>query len=413
MRGKVVAIGVSVFIVAILIISALPGYRGWTQGQTWGYKWESNWKNSMQGYSKNVSFDGSIDGKTVNAFIVKYVGENNGMQRFHFEGSYYVYGYVKGKIKGNMGMMNGTGNIDMEIRSLWINYDGYFDLVKCKSEYFWENYTYYGMKDIKIHYYTKKMMDIYGKVEINVNTPNMSGELTTELKLAGTMDINSLITFNEPIPYLPTNDTPNYIYKDTYASYNGHWKINTNGYFKMYGKGSSGSSSSSSNFKTSFDKNIDKGFSGNMSVYASLERDGDYITRNGIIENIAPNFENIFPIGFFGSNDISFKNYMNAVTDESNSAKYDSNTEFYTSINLSSEESEYMMPDINGKGESSQSSESEVKGIEENAPAKYGSYSEGIIDLLMNYLLYIVIGIIAIIIIVVVLIVRRRQKTPV
>lgn len=411
MRGKVSTIGVSAFIFAILIISALPGYRGWTQGQTWGYKWESDWKDSMQEYSRNVSFNGSVAGKAVNAFIVKYVGENNGMQRFHFEGSYYVYGYVKGKIKGNMGMImiNGAGNIDMEIKSLWINYDGYFDLVKCKSEYLWENYTYYGMKDIKIHYYTKEPLDIYGKIYMKINTPNGSGEMTNELKLTGNMNINSLITFNEPIPYLPANDTPNYVYKNTYASYNGHWKINTNGYFKMSGKGSSGSSSGSSNFKISFDKNVDKDFSGNILVFASVERDGDYITRNGIIENIAPNFENIFPTGFSVSKDISFKNYMNTLASESNSAKYDSNTGFYTSIKIKGEESGYMMPDVNGEGESSQTSENEVKEIEGNAPAKYGSYPEGILDIIMDYLLYIVIGVIAIIVIVIAVLIARRR----
>ncbi len=408
MKGLVVA-GLSVLVIAMLL--QVPYGNAWNTGDTWGYKWELDWSKAMEKMGENMSFKGSVDGKLAFAYLVKYMGEKDGAYRFHFEGSYYGYGYAKGSVEAkNTGssMYLQNASLDMEIKMLWINYDGYFDLVKVNKSEIGSSYSYYGIKDISMHVYTKKPLDIYGNLSlVNFEYGNLSSKMSIVTKLTGTIDVGANLMFSDPIPYIPDNSTPKYVFSDPTLNYNGHWNVNTKGYTKMHGESSMGTTDN----KVNLDKNVNRDFNGTTDVYADMEKHGSTVKRTGIIENLPIYLTSILP-GSSSSlnpntnpNELSFDSYIGVSMMKDNEGNIGSNG-FYSSVNMQGQGGG-AEPAPKISGESQSASESEVKAVETNAPGEYGEYSG---NLLGDLMLWIIIGVAVVVIIAIVVVVVKIKK---
>ncbi len=412
MSRKTIVIGL-VFLFLAAALSVVPNSCGWNSEQKWGYIWVNNWKNSLKITENNISisFTGEANGKTVNALLIKYIGNQNGYERFNYEGAYYSYGRAKGTLKLKSSDLGEEIDIhiDIKIKSLWIGFSGYFDLVKYNTET--QGESVWGLADIFVNYYTKKPLDIYEKASSSFKIYNKTTNMATEFQLSGTLSVTATTTFDNPIPYLPVNATNIIVYQDTNANYNGVGSLNTQGHISM----SIGSESAS----ISLDRNLKKDFDDSTWISSSMIGNGSWFARPGIIENTGMNAFNILSLNESSmKTDINFGNYLFLALESNNYAKYDNATSFYSKINImplgvSSSDIISALNSINelfGGGVSQQATESDVKNVENNAPSVYGSYQESIWELIMDYLLYIIIGIVVAVAVIVPLVVIRRRK---
>ncbi len=400
------AIAVFSVVIAILLL-ATPLSSGWESGQTWGYKWEVDWKDSLSNSDNNTTFQGSIEGKTVHMFFVKYMGEENGEYKFHYEGAYYSYGYIKGTASRHDSLYNMSGSVDMTLKSFWVNYEGDFHLVKVVDHEALNEVTYYGMKDISIHVYTKEPIDMHMEETYTGESMGAKSTMNMKTELKGTIDINTFITFEKPIPYLPDNSTPNYVSTETSANYSGHWKVNTKGYSYVRGSSQGIGANTSMDMNVSLDKNIDKSFSGTLEdVFVMMSKHGNAVSRCGILENIPFAITGIYPSPFIqNSNKIEVSGFINSAFILNHYAKY--NGDFYSSVKEDETTGSFNV-NIHSEEYSEPATENEVKNVENNAPAEYGTY-QGEGSFIPTLYLITIAVVAAIIVVAIVVIVKKKH----
>ncbi len=415
MMRKMLVVGVlGVMLFSVLL--TVPSSKGWSSGQQWGYIWVKDWKGSLN-FEKNnvsVSFSGDVSGKTVNALLITYVGEENGYERFNYEGSYYSYGRAKGtlKIKDSTLDYEIDMNIDIKIKSLWIVFNGYFYLTKYTYATWPSLQEAWGIAELFTDYYTKKPLDIYEKLSGSVKSPNSTMSVGMDYRLTGTLSVSATTTFDDPIPYLPVNATGIDTYQDTDAHYTGVGVVHTSGHMTANAYPLSST--------VYLDINTKKSLDGSTWVTASMNGNNTSYIRTGIIENTGINYMYILSLNeTMRKMDINFGNYLFSSLAINNQAKYDKVTGFYSQITMVplGTGSSSIISVLNSidtmfeGGASQQATENDVKNVETNAPSIYGYYQESIWELLMDYLLYIIIGIVvAVAVIVPLVLVRRRKK---
>lgn len=408
-------------LVGVLVISMftfIPTANAWTSGQGWGYKWVEDWGTmikKLQSLSNNsIKFTGDANGKSVNAVFIKYSGSKNGYERFNFEGSYYTYGHLKGDMKVKYQNTSLSLNIDSKIKSFWVDYSGYFDLVKYQPSWGYFNSTCYGIQDIMMSYYTKKPLDLYSKGSGNFILGNTTAQMTSEYQLQGYISVTAYVTFDKPIPYLPANNSPPFINPYITANYSGVAQLNTNGYMKASGT----QQSVNMGVTVSLDSNIKKNLNGMTYISPQFINNYSSVYRIGIPEDVGIYALNIIQISPTTNKvDADFDGYLYSLMDTHNQAIYDNSSKFYKTITISpSLYQSNILGSLNFNnafvimGSSQPATEEEVKDVENNAPSIYGSYQESFWDLLMNYLLYIIIGIVVAVAVVVPLIIIRRKR---
>jgi hypothetical protein len=342
-------------------------------------------------------------------FYVKYLGEDNGVYHFQYEGSYYTYGYARGEVEINENTSSTSGKVNMEMRMVWVNYDGHFDLVKVEEKSFWgDEKSYYGISNLSLHIYTKEPLDI--SVNISMSGTSMYGEISTNIEyvLKGTFDVSADVSFEDPIPYIPINTTSEYI--GTTANYVGKWKIDTIGHSKLSTNMGSNNMSGGVNLRVSLDKHVNDDFSGSTHVSADMVVSDGKVHRTGVLENLLIGYLNIFPqVNPFGTSGegLSFDNYLSTAISISNAAEYSRSEGFYTAITLS--DGHFGFTAVSTE-ESEPATEEEVKAVESDAPAEYGSYSSGLLDFIMASWIYILVGIAAILGVAAAVIFLRTKK---
>ncbi len=405
MNGVKAIAGFSV-LMAILLLTT-PISSGWESGQTWGYKWEADWKDTLNNSDSNTTFQGSIEGKTVHMFFVKYMGKENGEYKFHYEGSYYSYGYIKGSVNqhSSFGYLNGT--VDIKQKSFWVNYQGDFHLVKAVDHEGLKEVTYYGMKDISIHVYTKEPINIHIAGKYIGESMSSKNTINIKIELKGIIDINTLINFEKPIPYLPDNSTPDFVGTQTSANYSGHWKVHTEGYSYQNDSSQGIGANRSLEMNVSLNKNIDTSFSGTLDdVFVMMSKHGNSVSRCGILENIPFAITEIYSSQVtHNSNKTDVSGFINNALILNHNAKY--HGDFYSSVN-EEENSGSLIVSVHGEGYSEPATENEVKSVENNAPAEYGSYQEEGFFIPILYLIIIAV-VAAIIVVAIVVIVKKKH----
>ncbi len=373
MKGVKAIAGFSVMIAILLL--ATPLSSGWESGQTWGYKWEVDWKEALNNHNNNTVFHGFIDGKTVHIFFVKYTGEEKGEYKFHYEGSFYSYGYIKGSVSHHSSLETTNGSMSMELKSLWINYEGDFHLVKVENSESFSKATYYGMKDISIHVYTKEPINMRMEEKYTQKSTQAKNSINMKTNLEGNIDINTFIIFQKPIPYLPDNSTPDFVSTQTSANYSGHWKVNTDGSINVSGFSQVMGANTSILTNVSLDKNTDTDFNGSLKdVFVMMSKHGDSVSRCRVLENIPLALTKIYPSPFTqNSKEINVSGFIRGVFILNHYAKY--NGDFYSSVKEEGTTGCFDVNIHNGQY-SDPATEKEVKSVENNAPAEYGTYQE-------------------------------------
>ena len=404
-------------VLVIAVFSFVPFANAWTSGQGWGYKWVTDWDTGIKNVlDKNATFSGEANGKAANIVFIKYSGEKNGYYRFNFEGSYYTYGRLKGMFKYASNQMVSTSasiNMDMKVKAFWIDYRGYLDIVKYQPGWGYPNSTCYGIQDMMISYYTKEPIDIYGEMSGHMTMGNQSMKVGSEYQLQGYISVTANINFDEPVPYLPANNTPSEMNPYIMANYSGVAELKTNGYAKI----TESTSPTSMQVEISLDTNVDKNLNGATYIFSEFSKNNTEFYRVGIPENIGFYALNIISISPESQKvDASMDNYLSALMDTNNRGIYDNRSSFYNTIVMSGGEPWVQTTGLmfSGNvfisGSSQPATEEEVKNVENKAPDIYGSYQENFLELLMDYLLYIIIGIVVAVAIVVPLIIVRRKK---
>ncbi len=395
--------------IAAMIVGVHP-VNAFEEGQTWGYKWVTTWKDALEENSNNTTFKGDVNGKSVNMFFVKYVGNKGNAQEFHYEGVYYSYGYVTGKFshKDNIGSMNSTVNI--KEKSIWINYQGNFTIVKAVKHEIFREESYYGIKNLTVHVYTKKPLNMNMKIEQHYEevSNGKKGSISMQTELKGTINMYESIIFKEPIPYIPENSTS--VTVDTDANYTGHWDVNTQGYADF--KGSSqllGTSNSNFDLNKSLNKNVNGDFNGTVRyVVVFMDKHGNEVERCGIPENIPFAITSIFPSTSSSNSEISPSEFIKQLLLVYHNAKFQGS--FYTSIKLN-EIPGNINVDFTSHTYSQSVSPKEVKSVENNAPAEYGSYNENS-SIYTNTIIWGITAAVAIsVIVIAVVLLKRKNKT--
>ncbi|NPA74652.1 MAG: hypothetical protein GXO25_01050 [Euryarchaeota archaeon] len=404
-RGVKIAVVMSVF--AVVLMALAPMTHGWQEGQTWTYKWTGEWSKNVKSNMPNATITGTIKGKYVEAYLVRYEGKDSTGYKFHYEGGFYSYGYVNAAINGSSQWGKMNSNMKIEAKMIWIDFEGEFHLVKVNSS-FTTGDAYYGIKDFSFHVYTKQPLDIFTNVTGKMNFFNHTMTLGMEMKLTGTMDISGAVVYKTPIPFLPADENFSSAQVfSTSATYSGHWKLNTQGYIKLWGNGMPGTGAGKNGTtKISLDKHINTDFSGTENyIDAVLIKKGNVINYPFMIGGLPTKLlDMVMPSKNTGDWHVTplFSTSWNEY------GKYSTKDCFYQSVNVSETnfifggEAAYSTV----RGESQQTSVSDVKTVETNAPAEYGSYEEG----MSEYMLLIILSIIvAVAVIVVVLVVRRKR----
>ena len=386
MLRKIIAIGVVLF--ALVSIGNLTSAEPWQQGQTWGYKWEYDMSKELSTQGHNYTGSFSADGKVAYLYYVKYVGMENGKYRFDFAGTFYAWAHVSGT-----GTYEGiTGEANLDVKSLWVNFEGYFYLVEDEVYDWWtgENHTYYKMTYLNMHIYTKEDIDI------SLDYKMTSGGQTTKggISIKGNFDIQLEITFDPGLPYLPGDSDTYNVYEYTYADYNTHVKANLN--VKMEGEYDNG--------QLNFD--VNKNFSGSVYMFSSLdvEVNGNQIkvTKPSIITESGKNA--LYPFGTYAfcltKTDPNVDSYVSSLQN-GNKAIYDSTTGYYSKQTVD----DFSYVGVGGDY-SSTATVNEVNDARNNAPAKYGAYSG-------NFWIYIIIIVVVVVVVLMItLLVALKRKKP-
>ncbi len=394
-------------VIAAMVIGA-HSVNAFEAGQTWGYKWVTTWKDALEENSNNTTFKGDVNGKSVNMFFLKYVSNRGNAWEFHYEGVYYSYGYVIGKFrhKDNIGSMNGTVNI--KEKSIWINYQGNFTIVKAVKHELFREVSYYGIKNLTVHVYTRKPLNMKIEQHYKEESNGKKGSISMKTELKGSINMYYSIIFKEPIPYIPENSTS--VTVDTEANYTGHWEVNTQGYSDF--KGSSqllGASNSSFEFNNSLNKNANGDFNGTVrNVFVFMHKHGNEVERCGIPENIPFATTSIFPSMSSSNSEISSSGFIKQLLLVYHNAKFQGS--FYTSIKLN-EIPGNINVDFTSHTYSQSVSPKEVKSVENNAPAEYGSYDENSSIYTNTLLLGITAAVAIIVIVIAVVLLKRKNKT--
>jgi len=383
-----------------VVIFALMGFSGlsnattksapWQEGQTWGYKWEYDVSHTAS--SEIGNFSGSVDasGKVAYLYYVKYVGIENGQYRFNFAGSFYAWAHVAAT--GTSEGASGVATAD--IKSLWINFDGYFYLVEDEYYDWWDdaNYTYYRLTYLNAHIYTKQDID----VSLEVKASYQDSTYSESIAMNGNFDIQIEISFEPGIPFLPKDIGDYIVYEYSYASYDAHVKAD----LKLTAK-------EASTGTVTYNFNVNQDYSGSVYFYSSLSVNpsGDKATveKPAVITNCGRNAMDAFgnPIYYLTRTDPNVDTMVSSLQN-SNEAEYDPSTGFYTKQKIGSFDYVYA-----GNDYSTPTTESEVNEVRENAPAKYGTYG-------VNLIVYLVIIaiVIVVVLVVVILVAMKRKKAP-
>ncbi|NPA75770.1 MAG: hypothetical protein GXO25_06795 [Euryarchaeota archaeon] len=403
-RGVKIAVLISVF--AVIGVSLVPLSSGWQDGQTWAYKWVNDWNKTLSKTTQNSSLSGTINGKSVEAYLISYEGKDSTGYKFHYEGGFYSYGYVDSQLSEHSMFGNITTNLKIEAKMVWIDFEGTFHLVRVNSS-FTTGDAYYGIKDFSYHIYTKQPLDIYGNASSDMKAANKTINMGLELKLTGTMDITGSVVYKTPVPYLPAGDnfTSAQVFL-TSAVYSGHWKLNTQGYLKTWGSQDLFGGGTGGATTVSLDKNVDTDYSGTTNIDgADLTKKGSTVTHSFMVGGLPGKLMNVV-VPTTGSNKWDVAGLFS--TSWLVESDYSSEDGFYHSANVQYSNHALGMGAIYTTvyGESQPATESDVKTVETNAPAEYGSYEEG----MSEYMLLIILSIIvAVAVIVVVLVVRRKR----
>ncbi len=393
MLKKAVVLGVIIF--ALISFSGLScattKSAPWQEGQTWGYKWEYDVSHTASSQIGNLS--GSVDasGKVAYLYYIKYVGIENGQYKFKFAGSFYAWAHIvsSGSYEGAYG--EGTA----DIKSLWINFDGYFYLVEDEYYDWWDdsNYTYYKLTYLNAHIYTKQDMDISIEYKASYQGSTYSGSIS----INGNFDIKLEISFGGGVPFMPKDVGVYTIYEYTYADYDAHVKAN----LKVTAKDSSTGTNT-------YDFNINKNYSGSVYFYSSMSVNPSgnkaKVEKPAIITSCGKNAMYIFgyPIYYLTRSDANVDSMVSSLQ-SSNDAEYDSSSGFYTKQKIGSFDYVYA-----GNDYSSPTTESEVNDVRENAPAKYGAYGGNF----LIYILIIVIVIVVVLIVIILVAIKRKKSRP-
>ena len=416
MRLKISVLGIiGIFFICAMIPTTASAEAPWSEGQGWGYKWVANMSASEINTNNNLTFSGDAYGKAVYALYIKYAGIENGMYKFIYHGSLYMYGYMNGDINmGNYIMGNMSMHIKSTIKSVWINYDGYFlmERVTYDSGWFWDNsYDIYAVKSQYIHVYTKEPLDMYMNATGTNDIYNKSESI--EYKLTGTYDITLNINYDNYIGYLPVNQSEDItiLFEGATANYTGHEKIDLNGYIKY----SATSDSMSGNYKFDLTNHSNRNLAGSEDIMWGMQTlNANIVNRPGMVENIP--MASISMVGSYSFNgkavyhDLGMIRFLNTLV-VGHKATYDGS--FYSTIylfTLGSMEDDYFSLSPT-ETESQSATESDVKQVETSAPSEYGSLSQP--SILDNLWIYIIIGMIAaVVVIVAVVIVAKKKKKP-
>ncbi len=382
--------GISVIVVLALLL--VPYGTAWSSGQTAGYKWITDWKTAFSKEYKtdNVSFDGVLSGKSALAYFIKFIGTNKGMSMFHFEGVFYSYGMIKGTIQSKSNIDNSKDkiNVDLEDRNVWFVYNGDFSLVKVNKP----EVSYYGIKSLTFHVFTKKPLDISSNMTIHHTNANDSGVGSFGLYVVGSLDITSKVDFQKPLPYIIINGSTSMLSEDYIATYSGHASEDITGKAHLSAQGSGfsyGKMIASFDFSHHF-KN--KPYGGKVDIgspfFFGEGHPGIFVAIPIMAFDAIPG-SNVVP-GLLGNSQsnisATMKNYMELVLGHTVKGELDKKTMLYSKEYLSftgTGSSGYLAP-VGGYGNSTAVSESEVREMESNAPAMYGAYTSQALWLLLS-----------------------------
>ncbi len=395
---KRIMLGLIAVVLAMVVGMSFSSAAEWQEGQTWAYKWVSTWNNFIEKkMGNNSSWSGKASGKVVYGYLIKYIGKDSTGYKFSYEGGLYEYGYFKGKTSVNSFGTYANSSVDMNIKKVWIDFNGYFHLVMVNAS----TGAYYGIKDLSFHIYTKAPMDIFLRFNSSMSGLHIPNNLTNnrinaELKLTGNIDMNGTIRYEDPFPYIPASSDFHMARVNTQANYSGHWKVNTEGY--VYA--SAGYGNFNGNVNYSLNKDIDTGFNGTTYVSSYMEKNGDNVSYDPVISTLPYSFLNRLlpsPYQHKWNLDAFIASPFFVAT-----GKW-TGSGMYQSITIGGHTS-YPMTDTT----SQKASASDINAIEENAPYVYG---ENVQPGTIPGYMYIVLGFVLVtaVVVTVVLVIRNKK----
>ncbi len=392
-------------IVALLVGFSFPASGAWEKGQMKAYKWVGDWqeitKKQISAGDRSSTWSGEASGKSVNAYMVKYMGRDNIGYKFHYDGGFYTYGYLNGEEKTNTSDVKGT----IKIKAIWIDYAGDFHLVMVNGT----DGSYYGVKDFSFHVYTKEPFDIYVSMSMKSTekTQTMFGGMSISMKLSGTFDISVTSNYSEPIPYIPVSSNFNRVTVFSTASYSGHINAKTSGYYVMSGKYGGKTLS----VQNSLNKTINKGFNGENNISAVLEKTANRIKYPALISGLSIRvLEGAMVNPLSSSVSEEWNPDKIAYPSEVHYANATMGSDgFYTSVEIPSAHPLY--PNPTATNPSQETTPEDVRAVETGAPQNYGEYSEPN-NLLSNTTMIIIIVVVIVAVIAVVVVMMKKKKRP-
>ncbi|MEM3444637.1 MAG: hypothetical protein QXJ27_03250 [Thermoplasmata archaeon] len=421
MKKKGIIAGV--LVLCILLVPTASAEQ-WNPGDNWGYLWEKDlakkdfWFSGMGGDEniiKNFSCSGVHQGKWVYAYYIEYKGVENGYDRFDFHGAQYSWAYVDMDFSYEMfllGKISANGHVMMKMKSMWIEFYGYFYLGKKNIS------TWSGEKSVYALYHLNSTVFTKEKLEYEVNTraeaeAEFMGNLSkrsfeTSASIGGTFNFTLTLESANGIPFLPVEHGELYYSDFQTLNYVAHANMNLKGRWSYKETNETGSDQRDGNV----DISVDNDYSGSTEISPYISVSGNKVLRPGLVVNIATGgLGELGCVGMYGMpspfesssmTEPDIKGYINVLRSEVE-ATYDPGKTWYSKENITI------------YGTSQPADKSRVASIVENPKSVYGTYTEPQ-QQQDTTILFILIGIIVIVAVVVavvaVVIVRKKKKQP-
>lgn len=346
----------SLFYITILLNSNVAFIDYYSHDEQDSFLWSYKWI-----FDLNRNFNYSMRGKLAYLYYIRHMNNKSETCKYEFSGSYYLWLQAVGKVNEE----GSSGELRIDVRSFWLNFDGYFIARKD---------TYYDLILGRSREYYK-ITEIYFRIiavrEINISTESILNirdrSIARRYFLNGFFEIYLYLNFEKGVPYIPL-DVGNYtLHSSTYYNYTIDIKSSFNISFKEF-------SSSSSKKKVDFERRY-KGVSYLYSIMRVYEDTEVIVERPSIITNSGKNIMYLL----FKSEDlesIDLKYYPNIdyyLTSifESSTAKYNKSSQYYDSEKIC--DIYYFCGNFYGH-ESEKSSKEEVERVRKDADEVYGKY---------------------------------------
>ncbi len=249
-----------IFLLLILMLSLITDAGASSPGH--GYLWSLNIEKDL----KDENFTGVARGTRVMGLYLEHPKMQGDMYNCSFSGILYSNTYLNGKL--NMVRLSQSMVWKNLIVQRWINYEGYFLLVRYNTTHNGKTQNFYGIKAIGIHIYTKQPERARGEI---IYTMPIAGRVVERNDYSLKYDIYLEINYSKPVPYIPIGQDENVSYY-TNANFYGKIVAGGVGYSKI------------NNITSNLNRTISKKISGSVQMKVQMEARGNIIRRSGIIE---------------------------------------------------------------------------------------------------------------------------------